>query len=106
MTLFADMSVAAAIVAGVTTPAAGGERFIIAAAPLFYNDFAVAAAQVLPEAGVNVNADPAYRAGLVAKAMVFDGSKATRVLGLNYRDKDATLLETVQALSAKQKASV
>lgn len=44
------------------------------------------------------NADPAYRAALEAKGVVFDNDKARRVLGIHFRDKDETLSEAALAI--------
>lgn len=55
-----------------------------------------------PDAGLlKGNTDPAYRKALSAEGTNFDGTKAPRVLGFSYRDRDATLAETA-ALVRKQ----
>lgn len=44
------------------------------------------------------NSDPEFRAALRASAVQFDGSKATELLKLEYRDTDATLADTVLSI--------
>ncbi|KAL1406832.1 hypothetical protein Q8F55_006241 [Vanrija albida] len=98
---FVDVrDVAAAIVSSLQLPGAAGERFILGADTLFGNDFAVVAGSLQGLAdGVNKgNPDPAYRASLAASSVVYDGAKAARVLGLEYRQRDQSIRETFDAI--------
>lgn len=44
------------------------------------------------------NADPAYRAALEAKGVVFENDKARKILGINFREKDETLTDAALAI--------
>ncbi|ORY31774.1 hypothetical protein BCR39DRAFT_587298 [Naematelia encephala] len=80
--------VALACVKALTMEEAGGERFILADKPIWGNDIAQAMEKVLPQIKGNPpsNPDPAFKQALLENATIWDGSKVTRVLGLQYRD--------------------
>ncbi|TYJ56113.1 hypothetical protein B9479_003223 [Cryptococcus floricola] len=72
---------------------AAGQRFITGNNSYSGNDFALSIAKAYPDLP-NVpkgNPDPAYNQKLRDDYNFFDGSKATRVLGLQYRSRDETL---------------
>jgi hypothetical protein len=69
---------------------------------MFGNDFAIAVGKTDRAAGLtSSNSDPAFRAALNAKAVVFDSTKIQKVLGFKFRDPDATLEDTAKAIAAK-----
>ncbi|KAL1411459.1 hypothetical protein Q8F55_002415 [Vanrija albida] len=85
------------VVAALTTPEAGGERFIASNGILSLNDVALAAGGAFDNV-VQANPDPAFAAALPAKSYVVDGSKAERVLGFTYRPVRETLEDTLASV--------
>lgn len=94
--------VAYASVKALSTPEASGERYILSADTLFNNDLAIGATADSEAANTvgltRGNTDPAFRAELDSKAIVYDGSKAEAAFGFKYRTKDATIAETVEVI--------
>lgn len=92
--------VAHAVVTALSTPEAGGERFIASSGVLAVNDVALAAATLLPNVAQG-NDDPKLRAGFESRSYVMDGSKAERVLGFSYRPVHDTLVDTITSVPAE-----
>ncbi|WOO83174.1 Putative uncharacterized oxidoreductase [Vanrija pseudolonga] len=92
--------VAYATVKALSTPEAGGERYILSAHTLFNNDLAIGATSDEANAAglTRGNTDPAFRAELDSKAIIYDGSKAEKAFGFKYRGKDETIAETVKTI--------
>jgi nucleoside-diphosphate-sugar epimerase len=84
--------VADTVVRALTTPAAGGERFLVTSGPVHFNDYALATG-----AG---NADTAYRRQLEDEAITFDTGKAQKLLGITYAHQDEVLGEGMRAVKA------
>ncbi|TXT08971.1 hypothetical protein VHUM_02445 [Vanrija humicola] len=93
--------VAYVVVAALTTPQAGGERFIASAGPVGVNDVALAAEAAGGFANIAKGNAAASREALRAKSYVINGSKAERVLGFTYRPVRETLEETIKSLPAE-----
>lgn len=93
--------VAHATVSALTVPDAVGERFIIAAAPLTGNEVALLAEEYFPAAPKG-NKDAAYQQQQRERATVFDGSKATRILGTQYRPKEQSIRDLFDVVKARQ----
>lgn len=93
--------VADACVAALETPAAGGERFIVAGDKLVNNDYALAA-EGFPKAVANGatkgNHDAKFQSDIEATVPNFDGSKAQKVLGIKYRSKAETIHDTIASV--------
>ncbi|KAL7423608.1 hypothetical protein Q5752_001189 [Cryptotrichosporon argae] len=83
--------VALAHVRALTVPEASGQRFITSNGPASPNDLVLAIHRQFP--GIkNVPAgDAAKVAAINARSNVFDGSKARKVLGINYIDLDTSV---------------
>ncbi|TXT08911.1 hypothetical protein VHUM_03039 [Vanrija humicola] len=92
--------VAFASVKALSAANVAGERFILSADTLFNNDLAVGATKDEANAAglTRGNADPAFRAELDNKAIVYVGSKAETAFGFKYRAKDDTIAETVDSI--------
>jgi len=85
------------------SPEAGGERFIVSAGPFCLQDFADALSSSYPFV-LNIpqgKAGAAEEANDPKTARVFDGSKATRVLGVEYRSIQDSTKDTYESLKAK-----
>lgn len=90
--------------AALSTPAAGGERFIVAAEPLFGNDVALLAEEYFPALPTKGNPDAAFRASQHAKATKFDGSKAEKAFGFKYRPKEQTIRDLFAVVKEREGA--
>ncbi|KAL1405689.1 hypothetical protein Q8F55_007355 [Vanrija albida] len=92
--------IARGAILALTKQQAGGNRYILSAGPQWVNDYAKVAAEYFadkfPQA--KPNNDPAFGQDLESKAVVLDGSKITRELGLKYTPKLVTIKDTVAAL--------
>lgn len=93
--------VAHATVSALSVPEASGERFIVAAAPLTGNDVALIAEDYFPSAPKG-NKDPEFQKKQKENATVFDGSKATRILGTQYRPKEDTVRSLFEVVKQRQ----
>ncbi|WRT68379.1 uncharacterized protein IL334_005355 [Kwoniella shivajii] len=84
---------ALAHVLALTKSEAGGERFITGNGPLSGNDYVLEIAKDFPDLNhiPKGNDDSEFKKKLTAEAIIHDGSKATKVLGLKYRSMDETL---------------
>ncbi|WOO78577.1 NADPH-dependent aldehyde reductase ARI1 [Vanrija pseudolonga] len=97
---FVDVrDVALAVLRALETPSAGGERYLLSNGPLFGNDIAVAAARAFsPEEAarraLTTPHDAAWRTRRLKSAVVTDGSKAARQLGIRYRSLQESLADT------------
>ncbi|WWC63267.1 uncharacterized protein I303_105867 [Kwoniella dejecticola CBS 10117] len=83
-----------------TVPEASGERFITGNGPVSGNEYVLEIARDFPDLK-NIpkgNDDASFRKKLNTEAIIHDGSKATRVLGLKYRPVEETLKEMGQSL--------
>ncbi|WWD19047.1 hypothetical protein CI109_103505 [Kwoniella shandongensis] len=93
---------ALAHVRALTTPEASGERFITGNGAFSSNDYVISIAKTCPDLPVpKGNEDPAYRKKLIDDNNHFDGSKATRVLGIKYRSQDETFADMAKSLRAR-----
>ncbi|KAL7416415.1 putative dihydrokaempferol 4-reductase [Mrakia frigida] len=96
--------VAVAHAKALVVPEAGGERFIVSAGPFCLQDFADAISSAYPD----LSKVPKGKAGAAKEAndpktaRVFDGSKATRVLGVKYRPIEETSRDVYESLKAKK----
>ncbi|WVQ74856.1 hypothetical protein IAR50_004463 [Cryptococcus sp. DSM 104548] len=79
---------------------AAGQRFITGNNAFSGNDFCLAISKLYPDLPnvPKANEDPAYGQKLRDDYNFFDGSKATRVLGLQYRSRDETLEDMAKSL--------
>ncbi|ODN92736.1 dihydrokaempferol 4-reductase [Cryptococcus wingfieldii CBS 7118] len=79
---------------------AAGERFITGNGASSGNDYVLSIAKAYPDIkGVpKGNPDPAYRQKLRDDYSYFDGSKATKVLGIQYRPQDETFGDMAKSL--------
>lgn len=93
--------VAHATVSALSVPEAGGERFIVAASPLTGNEVAMIAEEYFP-AATKPKKDTEYQKQQKERATVFDGSKATRILGTQYRPKEDTIRELFEIVKQRQ----
>lgn len=92
--------IATASVKALQVTQAGGERLIVSAHSLFGNDIAIVAARAYPDAGLNPGRADLF-AELDKTAVVFDGSKAARILDFRYNDYHDTLDDTVKDVYPK-----
>ncbi|KLT45562.1 dihydrokaempferol 4-reductase [Cutaneotrichosporon oleaginosum] len=89
--------VAATVVRALTVPEASG-RFLVSSGPVYFNDYAIAAA-VLDNPNLTPgHTDDAYRTGLGEQAVTCDTGKAQRVLGITYKHKDVVLADAMRAI--------
>ncbi|KAL1407374.1 hypothetical protein Q8F55_006796 [Vanrija albida] len=97
---FVDVrDVATAALRALTTPGAGGERYLLSNGPLFGNDIAQAAALAFgPEEaaarGLTAPHGADWRTQRLRSAVVTDGGKAARQLGIAYRSLGESLADT------------
>ncbi len=84
--------VADSVVRSLTTPAAGGERFLVTSGSVHFNDYALATG--------GGNAETSYRRQLEDEAITFDTAKAQKLLGITYAHKDEVLGEGMRAVKA------
>ncbi|WVQ82102.1 hypothetical protein IAT38_004230 [Cryptococcus sp. DSM 104549] len=92
--------VALAQVKAMTVEEAGGERFICSNGPYSGNDVCVVLNREFPDLK-NVpigDVTPGFRETLNATSNFVDGSKASKVLGINYRTLDETMRDTAASL--------
>lgn len=94
--------VAFATVSALSKPEASGERYTVAAEPLFGNDVAILAEEYFPSAPTKPNKDPAFIDAQKAKATKFDGSKAEKAFGFKYRPKEDVVRDLFKVVKGRQ----
>jgi hypothetical protein len=92
---------------------ASGERFITSAGPVSANDYVVvsyhtkaiidikALHKAFPDRDNIPKGDASKRESINSEINVFQGSKATKVLGVNYRPIDETLVDMAKSLNER-----
>jgi len=107
------VSVALAHVKALTVEEASGERFITSAGPVSANDYVVVSPHSISGISIDIKAlhkafpdrdnipkgDASKREKINSEINVFQGSKATKVLGVNYRPIDETLVDMAKSLN-------
>jgi hypothetical protein len=113
----ADIPVALAHVRALTIPEASGQRFISSAGPASPNDLCLVCAWTTRESGVQLigqaihrhfpqfkdvpSGDSSKAEEINAASNLFDGTKATRILGITYRNIDTTVKDMGECLIQK-----
>ncbi|KAL7418135.1 putative D-lactaldehyde dehydrogenase [Mrakia frigida] len=82
-------------------PEAGGNRFITGAGPCCVQDFTESLLKAYPSLPNIPTGQPGAAAEANKKSQVFDGSKATQVLGLKYHTMDETVKDMYDSIKAK-----
>ncbi|WRT70961.1 uncharacterized protein IL334_007960 [Kwoniella shivajii] len=98
---FVDVrDVASAEFRAMITPEAGGNRFCVSAGPYSGNDVCLVLNREMPTLRniPTANTTPGYREELAKTSNVVDGSKAARILGIEYRTIEDTVRDTVNSL--------
>ncbi|KAI8986796.1 NAD(P)-binding protein [Trametes punicea] len=91
---------ALAHVLALQTPQAGGNRFIISAGPYKWQDFALIAHRIAPEA--IPAGKSSYEPTMVKRAQkIYDNRKAIEILGMKFRTMEETARDTVEDFKAR-----
>ncbi|WVQ81865.1 hypothetical protein IAT38_003992 [Cryptococcus sp. DSM 104549] len=93
--------VALAHVRALTVPEAAGNRFIVGAGPFAGQDYCDVLHKRFPDIPNVPVGKPGTHDEIVKNANVFDGAKATKVLGVKYQTFEETTVEMAESLRAK-----
>ncbi|AAW43616.1 hypothetical protein CNBE3560 [Cryptococcus deneoformans B-3501A] len=85
-------------VRALTVPEAGGQRFIVGAGPFAAQDYCDVLHKRFPEIPNIPVGKPNSHDEIVKGANIFDGSKATKVLGIQYSSFEETVVEMAESL--------